>query len=116
MIGDGEGVGGRQQPDRATTSVDTGLIPRISGEFDAVSFRAGPAPEQEAPGRGARGKEPLDGDGPPTSDGDYLPGEDQPSTARGGFLREQIPLPGRRTFQGKPGENPHFKPRKPRKK
>src|SRR6478735_1161788 len=28
-------------PERATTSVDTGLIPRISGEFDAVSFRAG---------------------------------------------------------------------------
>lgn len=112
----GSPTGGRQHPERATTSVDTGLIPRISGEFDAVSFRAGPAPEQEAPGRGVRGKEPLDGDGPPTSDGDYLPGEDQPSTARGGFLREQIPLPGRRTFQGKPGENPHFKPRKPRKK
>jgi putative peptidoglycan lipid II flippase len=32
------------------------------------------------------------------------------------LLREQIPLPGRRTFQGKPGENPHFKPRRPRKK
>jgi putative peptidoglycan lipid II flippase len=112
----GSPTGGRQYPERATTSVDTGLIPRISGEFDAVSFRAGPAPEQEAPGRGVRGKEPLDGDDPPTSDGDYLPGEDQPSTARGGFLREQIPLPGRRTFQGKPGENPHFKPRKPRKK
>jgi putative peptidoglycan lipid II flippase len=32
------------------------------------------------------------------------------------LLREQIPLPGRRTFQGKAGENPHFKPRRPRKK
>lgn len=99
-----------QAPERATTSVDTGLIPRISGEFDAVSFRAGPAPRREAaaqpPAEGGRGQD----------DGGYLPGEDQPSTARGGLLREQIPLPGRRTFQGKPGENPHFKPRRPRKK
>jgi len=104
--------GDRRQPapERATTSVDTGLIPRISGEFDAVSFRAGPAPHREAatqpPADGVSGQ----------SDGGYLPGEDQPSTARGGLLREQIPLPGRRTFQGKAGENPHFKPRRPRKK
>ena len=35
----------RTTPERATVSVDTGLIPRISGEFDAVSFRAGPVPE-----------------------------------------------------------------------
>jgi putative peptidoglycan lipid II flippase len=109
------GPRGRPDPERATTSVDTGLIPRISGEFDAVSFRAGPAPEHGAPEHGVR-KEPLDGDGPATPDGGYLPGEDQPSTARGGLLREQIPLPGRRTFQGKPGENPHFKSRHPRKK
>jgi putative peptidoglycan lipid II flippase len=109
------GSRGRPDPERATTSVDTGLIPRISGEFDAVSFRAGPAPEHGAPEHGVR-NEPLDGDGPATLDGGYLPGEDQPSTARGGLLREQIPLPGRRTFQGKPGENPHFKSRHPRKK
>ena len=32
----------RPTPGRATVSVDTGLIPRISGEFDAASFRAGP--------------------------------------------------------------------------
>jgi putative peptidoglycan lipid II flippase len=95
-------------PERATTSVDTGLIPRISGEFDAVSFRAGPAP-QESP------QQPSDG-GMGQSDGGYLPGEDQASTARGGLLREQVPLPGRRTFQGKAGENPYFKPRRPRKK
>lgn len=99
-----------QAPERATTSVDTGLIPRISGEFDAVSFRAGPAPRREA-----AAQPPADG-GAGQGDGGYLPGEDQPSTARGGLLREQIPLPGRRTFQGKPGENPHFKPRRPRKK
>jgi putative peptidoglycan lipid II flippase len=97
-------------PERATTSVDTGLIPRISGEFDAVSFRAGPAPQREA------SLQPPADAGTGTSDGGYLPSEDQPSTARGGLLREQIPLPGRRTFQGKPGENPHFKPRRPRKK
>ncbi|WP_458780319.1 murein biosynthesis integral membrane protein MurJ [Arthrobacter sp. D3-16] len=101
----------RQAPERATTSVDTGLIPRISGEFDAVSFRAGPVPEHE----GGR-REPADGGARSGADGTYLPGEDQPSTARGGLLRDQIPLPGRRTFQGKAGENPHFKPRRPRKK
>lgn len=98
-------------PERATTSVDTGLIPRISGEFDAVSFRAGPVTE-----RGKGRWEPADGEHHPGGDGTYLPGEDQPSTARGGLLRDQIPLPGRRTFQGKAGENPHFRPRRPRKK
>jgi putative peptidoglycan lipid II flippase len=104
------------RPERATTSVDTGLIPRISGEFDAVSFRAGPAPEREAPDQDGRRRQHDDDDGTGPSDDGYLPGEDQPSTARGSFLREQIPLPGRRTFQGKAGENPHFKPRRPRKK
>ncbi|WP_285249549.1 murein biosynthesis integral membrane protein MurJ [Pseudarthrobacter sp. fls2-241-R2A-168] len=99
-----------QAPERATTSVDTGLIPRISGEFDAVSFRAGPAPRREA-----AAQPPAEG-GRRQDDGGYLPGEEQPSTARGGLLSEQIPLPGRRTFQGKPGENPHFRPRRPRKK
>jgi putative peptidoglycan lipid II flippase len=98
--------------ERATTSVDTGLIPRISGEFDAASFRAGPAPEHRAAGRA----DSYDADIQGASDGGYLPGEDQPSTARGGLLREQIPLPGRRTFQGKAGENPYFKRRRPRKK
>ena len=95
-------------PQRATTSVDTGLIPRISGEFDAVSFRAGPVPEQLP--------EAYDGGTRETPHGGYLPGEDQPGTARAGFLRESIPLPGRRTFQGKAGENPYFKPRTTRKK
>ena len=34
---------------RATVSDDTGLIPRISGEFDAASFRAGPSGGTRAP-------------------------------------------------------------------
>ncbi|MFF1252395.1 murein biosynthesis integral membrane protein MurJ [Pseudarthrobacter sp. NPDC058329] len=101
----------RRAPERATTSVDTGLIPRISGEFDAVSFRAGPVPERAAD-RPGQPDDAADSD----VEGTYLAGEDQPGTARGGLLRDQIPLPGRRTFQGKPGENPHFKPRRPPKK
>ncbi|MGX5717204.1 murein biosynthesis integral membrane protein MurJ [Arthrobacter sp. MAHUQ-56] len=100
-----------QRAERATTSVDTGLIPRISGEFDAVSFRAGPDPE-----RGAGHLETHDDGTRHGADDDYLPAEDQPGTARGGLLREQIPLPGRRTYQGKAGENPHFKARRTRKK
>ncbi|MFJ5862224.1 murein biosynthesis integral membrane protein MurJ [Pseudarthrobacter sp. NPDC092439] len=113
----GAGVGtpssdaSRYTPERATTSVDTGLIPRISGEFDAVSFRAGPDPARRSGRRNAD-----DGGTNVPSKGAYLPAEDQPGTARGGLLREQIPLPGRRTFQGKAGENPYFKPRRPRKK
>jgi putative peptidoglycan lipid II flippase len=91
--------------------VDTGLIPRISGEFDAVSFRAGPDPER----RSSRRKTDDGGTNVP-SGRPYLPAEDQPGTARGGLLREEIPLPGRRTFQGKAGENPYFKRRRPRKK
>jgi len=91
--------------------VDTGLIPRISGEFDAVSFRAGPDP-QRAGGR----RDTHDGGARQAADSSYLPGEDQPSTARGGLLSEQIPLPGRRTYQGKAGENPFFSTRRKRKK
>lgn len=108
-----EGADGErgQRPERATTSVDTGLIPRISGEFDAVSFRAGPDPE-----RGAHRPSTYDGGAVQGAEGAYLPGEDQPGTARGGMLREQIPLPGRRTYQGKAGENPYFKTRRKRKK
>ena len=105
-----EGSSGHR-PERATTSVDTGLIPRISGEFDAVSFRAGPDPE-----RGSHRRETYDGGSRQGAEGDYLPGEDQPSTARGGLLSEQIPLPGRRTYQGKAGENPYFISRRKRKK
>ncbi|MBE4718257.1 murein biosynthesis integral membrane protein MurJ [Pseudarthrobacter sp. AB1] len=121
----------RPTPERATVSVDTGLIPRISGEFDAVSFRAGPVPERQAaplvpetppgePGmRAAPG--PWEGAHGETAGGtepaaEYLPVEDVPGTARGGLLRDEIPLPGRRTFQGQAGQNPHFKPRRPRKK
>jgi putative peptidoglycan lipid II flippase len=104
---------GRPTSERATVSVDTGLIPRISGEFDAVSFRAGPVPEA-APERTAEALPPAGaGNG---SEGGYLPAEDVPGTARRGLLRKEIPLPGRRTFQGPAGQNPHFKPRRPRKK
>jgi putative peptidoglycan lipid II flippase len=111
--GSGSGSGAeRPTPERATVSVDTGLIPRISGEFDATSFRAGPAPARQAP-TARTAVSPEQGTEP---SGEYLPAEDVPATARGGLLREEIPLPGRRTFQGQPGRNPHFRPRRPRKK
>lgn len=101
-------AGAAETPQRATTSLDTGLIPRISGEFDAASFRAGPMPERapKAYDDGAR-QQPAGG---------YLPEEDEPSTAQAGKLRAGIPLPGRRTFQGKAGQNPYFSARRPRKK
>jgi putative peptidoglycan lipid II flippase len=95
----------RATPERATVSVDTGLIPRISGEFDAASFRAGPRVE-----RGADHGE----DVPAGLKEGYLPSEDIPNTARGNLVREEIPLPGRRTYQGAAGRNPYF--RKDRKK
>ena len=104
----------RPTPERATVSVDTGLIPRISGEFDATSFRAGPEPERHAPKAPTLPAGPAENGAVPS--GEYLPAEDVPGTARGGLLRDEIPLPGRRTFQGQPGRNPHFKPRRPRKK
>jgi putative peptidoglycan lipid II flippase len=85
----------RAAPERATTSVDTGLIPRISGEFDAASFRAGPELRGgDAQGWGAHGG--------------YLPEEELPSTAQGSQGRPEIPLPGRRTYQGQAGHNPYF--------
>jgi len=89
----------RTTPERATVSVDTGLIPRISGEFDAASFRAGPQVEEPTVDH----SEPL-----PTSPDGYLPAEEVPNTARGSILREEIPLPGRRTYQGPAGRNPYF--------
>ncbi|MBT2522300.1 murein biosynthesis integral membrane protein MurJ [Arthrobacter sp. ISL-28] len=92
---------GRPTAERATISVDTGLIPRISGEFDSASFRVGPAPMPEQDAHRTSG---------------YLPGEDVPSTARGNRLRAEIPIPGRRAFQGKPGQNPYFKSRRKKKK
>ncbi|WP_043806458.1 murein biosynthesis integral membrane protein MurJ [Paenarthrobacter aurescens] len=88
-------------PARATVSDDTGLIPRISGEFDAASFRAGPALAPQ------RSPEPATG-GSPDEAKTYLPEEDAPSTARGGRFRPQVPLPGRRTYQGDAGQNPYF--------
>jgi putative peptidoglycan lipid II flippase len=101
-------------PARATVSVDTGLIPRISGEFDAASFRAGPAPERLAPpARATATGTSREGD---ATDVRYLPGEDVPGTARGSLMRDEIPLPGRRTFQGKAGHNPYFRSRRPGKK
>lgn len=82
-------------PERATTSLDTGLIPRISGEFDAASFRAGPdLGSGETPGW--------------RTDNEYLPEEELPGTAQGSQGHAEIPLPGRRTYQGEPGHNPYF--------
>ncbi|WP_248763439.1 murein biosynthesis integral membrane protein MurJ [Pseudarthrobacter sp. SSS035] len=110
----------RPTPERATVAVDTGLIPRISGEFDAASFRAGPVPERQAaptaPADGAHGETEAVANGGTETAAGYLPAEDVPGTARGGLLRDEIPLPGRRTFQGQAGQNPHFRPRRPRKK
>lgn len=87
----------RTRPERATVSVDTGLIPRISGEFDATSFRAGPDLGEQDERAGRTGPE-----------GGYLPAEDLPSTAEGGLGRGDVPLPGRRTYQGPAGHNPYF--------
>ena len=91
-------------PARATVSDDTGLIPRISGEFDAASFRAGPA---LAPQRSTEPAEPTAEDSPEAPK-TYLPEEDAPSTARGSKFKPQVPLPGRRTYQGDAGQNPYF--------
>ncbi|MFE4226434.1 murein biosynthesis integral membrane protein MurJ [Arthrobacter sp. NPDC056886] len=89
----------RRAPERATVSVDTGLIPRISGGFDAESFRVGPdIREEDSFPYGRRS-------GP---EGGYLPAEDLPSTAQGGLGRGDAPLPGRRTYQGPAGHNPYF--------
>jgi putative peptidoglycan lipid II flippase len=99
-------------PARATVSDDTGLIPRISGEFDAASFRAGPA---LAPQRASEPTEQAAEDSlesPKT----YLPEEDAPSTARGSKFKPQVPLPGRRTYQGDAGQNPYFPTRRNHRK
>lgn len=88
----------RRQPERATVSLDTGLIPRISGEFDASSFRAGPDIREHEPRRGW----------PAGPEGGYLPAEDLPSSAEGGLGKGDVPLPGRRTYQGPAGHNPYF--------
>jgi putative peptidoglycan lipid II flippase len=89
----------RNVPERATVSVDTGLIPRISGGFDAESFRAGPDIREEDSFPYGR---------PSGPEGGYLPAEDLPSTALGGLGRGDVPLPGRRTYQGPAGHNPYF--------
>ncbi|WP_427005559.1 murein biosynthesis integral membrane protein MurJ [Pseudarthrobacter sp. H2] len=97
----------RPTPGRATVSVDTGLIPRISGEFDAASFRAGPD---------LRGRDDFPGGRADGREGGYLPEEDLPATAQGGLGRADIPLPGRRTYQGPAGHNPHFPSERKKKK
>lgn len=160
------GRGGPETPieehesvERATHSADTGLIPRISGEFDAASFRAGPATGQMrriAPGAtvmhapadkgglfdveqhlagqrdaaaaqanddgvqqdrrqdddaGGRGADAGSGEGGSQGNSGveaYLPEEDIPSSAQAGPDGQQIPLPGRRTYQGEAGRNPYF--------
>ncbi|MFP3580902.1 murein biosynthesis integral membrane protein MurJ [Arthrobacter sp. SIMBA_036] len=89
---------------RATVSDDTGLIPRISGEFDAASFRAGPAVQPQRPDHQPR-TSPHESVEVPT---EYLPEENEPSTARASRFRPEVPLPGRRTYQGHAGQNPYF--------
>ncbi|MFI2564697.1 murein biosynthesis integral membrane protein MurJ [Paenarthrobacter sp. NPDC018779] len=96
------GAGAAAEPTtaaRATVSDDTGLIPRISGEFDAASFRAGPALEPEPA---------VERHPDVVGAAEYIPDEDVPSTAMGGKFRPQVPLPGRRTYQGEAGRNPYF--------
>ena len=96
----------RRAPERATVSVDTGLIPRISGEFDAASFRAGP--DLRRTGSNAAGRA-----GP---EGGYLPAEDVPSTAQGGLGRGEIPLPGPPDLPGPGRAQPLFPVRRKKKK
>lgn len=97
--GEDGGAPARRTPERATVSVDTGLIPRISGEFDAASFRAGPEVRDEDASSFGQ---------PSGPEGGYLPAEDLPSSAQGGLGRGDVPLPGRRTYQGPVGHNPYF--------
>jgi putative peptidoglycan lipid II flippase len=92
---------------RATVSDDTGLIPRISGEFDAASFRAGPDLYSYGPGGGP---EPEDDNGGWTRPArSYLPEEEEPAGRPSFFggtrLGRDVPLPGRRTRQ-EPAEGP----------
>jgi putative peptidoglycan lipid II flippase len=113
-VAEAPSAGGKQPPTaaRATVSDDTGLIPRISGEFDAASFRAGPA-LKTVPSKDGWDGAPAEGKGEVDAWSDveksYLPEEDVPSTAQGGRGRPVIPLPGRRTYQGTPGNNPYFR-------
>jgi putative peptidoglycan lipid II flippase len=122
-------------PERATVSDDTGLIPRISGEFDAASYRAGPVASHHDEDEEHFPSEYGDGhtssadahpgvgsdagagasDGGPDGGKPYLPQEDVPSTAQGSLVRQEVPLPGRRTYQGAAGRNPHFRRRSRRK-
>jgi len=95
---------------RATVSDDTGLIPRISGEFDAASFRAGPDLSSFGPGGGP--EEPRDEHTGWTRPArSYLPEEEQQAGTRSRFkgspLRRDVPLPGRRTRQDPAGGPSH---------
>ena len=94
----------RTQPDRATVSADSGLIPSISGEFDAASFRAGPDLDE---GHERAGAGPVGGP---------LQAEDAPSSAEDVPGRGDGPVPGRRTYQGPAGQNPYFPPGGKKKK
>ncbi|WP_426301117.1 murein biosynthesis integral membrane protein MurJ [Arthrobacter sp. R-11] len=99
---------------RATVSDDTGLIPRISGEFDAASFRAGPDLSSFGPSGGQEPEDEHTGWTRPARS--YLPEEDEAAGARGSLfrgsqLRRDVPLPGRRTRQG-PADGPSRRGRK----
>ncbi|MEE2570057.1 murein biosynthesis integral membrane protein MurJ [Pseudarthrobacter sp. J64] len=92
----GAGADRSQGPttEHTTVSADTGLIPSISGEFDTGSFRAARVdPEPPAAPPAASSGDPS-GDSSGDSSKDQLP--------------EDHPIPGRRTYQGPAGSNPHF--------
>ena len=89
----------RPTPERATVSVDTGLIPRISGEFDAASFRAGPD---------LRGRDRSMTGGPPARKAAICRTRTCPATAQGGLGRAESRCRAARTYQGPAGQNPHF--------
>ena len=91
----------RTRPERATVSVDTGLIPR---------FRGNSTPRPSVPGPTLAGTG-LNRAGRAGPEGGYLPavGPSQHGV-RAACGRGDIPLPGRRTYQGPAGHNPYFPP------
>ncbi|MFJ3957302.1 murein biosynthesis integral membrane protein MurJ [Arthrobacter sp. NPDC090010] len=92
-------------------SMDTGLLPRISGGFDAESFRAAPSPEdvgETVTSGGTHRAAPSYDDGPVQE----ARGAGRMFAAFRDWLwtdPSQPPI-GRHAYQGKSGENPHFPP------
>lgn len=94
-------------------SMDTGLLPRISGGFDSEGFRAAPSAEDVGegltqPARGAHPSTPHYGDEVTTVRPE---GRRSLLTVFRDWLwapPAQQPQLGRHTYQGRSGENPHF--------